>query len=122
MNVSTAPYMVYLLADQRAGPYVIGVGGLLEDVMREIKQTHFERTCAADDPRLAAFCLVWFERMQTQSAALARAAEIRRWPHRWQRRLIESVNPDWWEQSQRETGFPREFWQAIPETAPPPKQ
>ncbi|ALN88849.1 hypothetical protein LC55x_5603 [Lysobacter capsici] len=67
--------------------------------MREVKQTHFKWTCAADDIYLAAFCLVWFERMQTRSAALARAAEIRRWPHRWQRRLIESVNPDWWERS-----------------------
>ncbi|WP_152670223.1 GIY-YIG nuclease family protein [Lysobacter capsici] len=96
---TAAPHMVYLLADQRAGPYVIGVGGLLADVMQEVKATHFKRTCAANDIYLAAFCLVWFERMQTRSAALARAAEIRRWPHRWQRRLIESVNPDWWERS-----------------------
>lgn len=119
---TAAPHMVYLLADQRAGPCVIGVGGLLEDAMREVRQTHFKRTCAADDIHLAAFCLVWFERMQTHSAALARAAEIRRWPHRWQRRLIESVDPDWWERSQMESGFPREFWQAIPGTAPPPKR
>lgn len=122
MNTSDAPYMVYLLADQRAGPYVIGVGGLLADVMREVKQTHFERTRAADDIRLAAFYLAWFERMPTRAAALARAAEIRHWPHRWQRRLIESVNPHWWEQSQMETGFPREFWGTIPETIPPPKR
>ncbi|KRB07832.1 hypothetical protein [Lysobacter sp. Root690] len=117
----TTPYMVYFLADLRTGPYVIGVGGLRADVMREVKETT-RRICAADDSYLPAFCLVWFERMPTHSGARARAAQIRRWPHRWQRRLIESVNPDWWERSQMETGFPREFWQAVPETLPPPKR
>lgn len=66
---TAAPHMVSLLADQSAGPYVIGVGGLLEDVMREVRQTHFKRTCAADDIHLAALCPVWFERMKTRSAA-----------------------------------------------------
>lgn len=70
---TAAPHMVYLLADQRAGPNVIGFGGLLADVMREIKHMHFKRTCAADGIHLAAFFLIWFERMQTHSAALPRA-------------------------------------------------
>ncbi|MGO1069688.1 hypothetical protein [Lysobacter sp. CA199] len=109
--------MAYLLADQRVGPYVVGVGGLLADVMREVKETHFKRTCAADDIYLAAFCLVWYEPMQTMEATRRRAAEIRRWPHRWQRRLVESVNPDWWERSQMESDYPRAFWQSIPEVA-----
>ncbi|MBT2746630.1 MULTISPECIES: hypothetical protein [unclassified Lysobacter] len=114
--------MACLLADQRAGPYVVGVGGLLADVMREVKETHFKRACAADDHGLAAFCLVWYEQMETHDAARMRAAEIRNWPHRWQRRLVESVNPDWWERSQMESGFSRAFWQAIPEKVPLPKR
>lgn len=113
----TGPYMVYLLADQRAGPYVVGIGGLLDEVMREVRETHRKRVATSGDRDLAAFCLVWYERMETSAEARTRAAEIRRWPHRWQRRLIESVNPDWWEQSQMESGFPRSFWQCIPEKA-----
>lgn len=53
----TTPYMAYLLADQRAGPHVIGVGGLRADVMREVKETT-RRICAADDSYLPAFCQI----------------------------------------------------------------
>lgn len=115
-GMSKQLYMVYMLADQRVGPYVIGVGGLLDEVMREVKDVHFKRTCAAGDPNLFPFCLVWLERMDTLSAALERAAEIQKWPHRWQRRLVESSNPEWWEWSQTESDYPRSFWQSIPET------
>ncbi|HKX79598.1 MAG TPA: hypothetical protein VJM34_13855 [Novosphingobium sp.] len=115
MSLTTASWMVYLLADQRRGPYVVGVGGLFDDVMLEVRETHRKRVAASGDRHLAAFCLVWYERMETYTEARTRAAEIRRWPYRWQRRLVESVNPDWWERSQMESGFPREFWQSIPE-------
>jgi predicted GIY-YIG superfamily endonuclease len=112
---TTGPYMVYLLADQRAGPYVVGVGGELAEVVREVREVHFQRECRTGDRTLFPFCLVWLERTQTHAAACERAAQIRSWPHRWQRRLVESVNPDWREWSQTECGFPRAFWQCIPE-------
>ena len=117
MSLTTAPWMVYLLADQRCGPYVVCVGGLLDQVMQEVRETHRKRVAASGGRSLAAFCLVWYERVGTYEEARTRAAELRRWPHRWQRRLIESVNPDWWERSQMESGFPRSFWQCIPENA-----
>lgn len=115
--MTNGPHMVYLLADQRRGPYVVGVGGQLDDVVQEVRELHFKRECRAGDRFLAPFCLVWVERFATHADASERAAQIRAWPHRWQRRLIESVNLDWWEWSQTEYGFPRIFWQSIPEIA-----
>lgn len=38
MITTTTQSMVYLLTDQRIGPYVAGVGALLADVMREVKE------------------------------------------------------------------------------------
>jgi hypothetical protein len=65
----------------------------------------------------SAFCLVWYERVETYEEARTRVAEMRRWPHRWHRRLTESVNPDWSEHSQMASGFPRRSWQRTPEDA-----
>lgn len=115
MNHATGPHMAYLLADQRRGPYVIGVGGELAKVMAEVKEAHQKRVLASGDKMLFPFCLVWFERTATLQTAIDRADEIRSWPHRWRRRLIESVNPDWLEQSQIEDGAPIFMWQCIPE-------
>lgn len=68
---TTGPYMVYLLADQRAGPYVVGVGGLLAEVRHEVGENHDRRCRAAGDRHLPPLCLVWCERIEAHSAARA---------------------------------------------------
>ncbi|WP_408952116.1 hypothetical protein [Lysobacter sp. Hz 25] len=75
MSQATSPWMVYLLADQRAGPYVMGIGGLLDEVMQEVRETHRKRVAASGDRNLAAFCLVWYEGVKTYEEARARGRD-----------------------------------------------
>lgn len=39
--------------------------------------------------------LVWFERFDEMSNAIACEKRLKRWPRKWKIDLIKSVNPDW---------------------------
>ena len=67
MGTTVLTHRVYLLVDQRAGPCVVGIGGTLAEVMQEVEGARFKRTCATGNLDLFPFCLVWLERMETQS-------------------------------------------------------
>lgn len=62
--------------------------------------------------------LVWHQSCGNEAAAQSRIAEIRAWPHRWQRRLIESENPYWLDQSLLLATWPVAEWWVVPETMP----
>lgn len=53
-----------------------------------------------------ALLMTWFEVCNDPAAAQARANEIRRWTHAWQRRLVETLNPQWLDLAAYALGFP----------------
>lgn len=113
---SGASRLVYLLAHRRSGPYLIGVGRDLDDVGQQVREIQLARAKSGEQQIRDHYWLVWYEREATYAKACARMAQLRRWPLSWQRRLIESMNPDWLEQSQLALGVAPELWNRVHET------
>lgn len=110
---------VYLLAHLRRGPYYIDVASDHDAIEQRVKTLLRQRqNMCGDGPVLDPAMLVWHEVCDSEAAARARAAEIRAWPQRWQRRLIESQNPHWLEQGGLLMGMPFNCYRIVPETTP----
>lgn len=113
-----APWLVYVLAHQRSRPYIIGVGRDLEQIGYDAFEHGSRIMKAANRYSRDPFLLMWYEAQSGRDQALARAAQIRRWPHAWQRRLVETSNPQWLEQWKQEIGVSPLLWAQVPEISP----
>jgi len=112
------PWLVYLLASGRDQPYAVGVGHDLEEVGYDAFEHRSRRMYSANRYSRDPFLLVWYEVQPDRERSLVRAAQIRRWPHAWQRRLVETDNPQWLEQWKRELGVSPLLWGQVPEISP----
>lgn len=110
---------VYLLAHIRRGPYYLNVASDHDAIQRRVTTLLRRRQhLCGEDAVLDPAVLVWHEVCESEAAAGVRKSDILAWPQRWQRRLIESQNPDWLEQSALLTETPFNHYYIVPETTP----
>ena len=85
------PFFVYILASKRNGTLYIGVTNNLALRMSEHKGKFvpgFTRQYGVD-------LLVYFEAFDSVLEARAREHSMKRWRRAWKVKLIEELNPDW---------------------------
>lgn len=85
------PFFVYILASQRNGTLYVGVTNNLARRMSEHKSKlvpGFTRKYGVD-------LLVHFEMFDSILEARSREHSLKRWRRAWKIKLIEELNPDW---------------------------
>lgn len=90
----------YILASKRDGILYIGVTSDLAHRMAEHSQgliAGFTRTYAVKH-------LVYYEMHQTMNDAIRREKRLKEWKRAWKVRLIQSMNPEWRDLFDPETG------------------
>ena len=115
-----SPCIAYMLAHLRRGPYYAGIAPDLWTLEARVSMLMYQRSQSSGmdhyDPALP----VWLETHVDEQAARERIAQIQGWPLRWQRRLIESANPDWLNVCDVALRIHEDFSHAVPETLPCP--
>lgn len=111
-----AAFLVALLASVRHGPFFIEVAPDIETLER-LRQDRRNALSAAGETRVHRLVefVVWHEGYADEAAAWARAAELRTWPVRLQRALVETTNPQWVDLGGVGIGFPTPWLHTIPE-------
>ena len=84
------PY-VYILASQRNGTLYTGV---TSNLAQRIEQ-HRVEVVEGFTKRYSVHRLVWYEKHESMTSAIAREKAIKKWKRAWKLRLIEEVNPEW---------------------------
>ena len=82
---------VYMMTNRKHGTLYIGVTSQL------LNRAHQHRLGQIEGftQRHGLKRLVWFERIQSMTAAIQREKSMKRWPRDWKLNLIERDNPDW---------------------------
>lgn len=107
--------VAYMLAYARNQTYYVDAAVTLGEAYLFSRQLIHDRLARGETIREVS-TLVWFEEHPTLEAAKARAAELRRWPLRWQRRLIDQMNPEWVCLMDVIEKLPADFMHPVPET------
>jgi putative endonuclease len=84
-------YYVYILASNRNGTLYIGVTNDLERRLFEHKNNLVE----GFTKKYSVHSLVYYEYTNDVNAALQREKQLKRWTRKWKIELIEKVNPEW---------------------------
>ena len=82
---------VYILASQPNGVLYVGVTSSLEGRMAE----HHQGLIAGFARRYGVRCLVYYEFHEEMGQAIRREKQLKEWRRPWKVRLIESMNPQW---------------------------
>jgi putative endonuclease len=82
---------VYILASKRDGVLYIGVTSNLEQRMAE----HSQGLVPGFTLRHGVKQLVYYEHHETMDTAIRREKQLKEWRRAWKVRLIESMNPEW---------------------------
>ncbi len=91
---------VYLLASKRDGTLYVGVTSDLHSRM----QQHVNGTFEGFTKRYGVRTLIYYEMHDTMAQAISREKRIKEWKRAWKVRLIQSVNPEWLDLFDRESG------------------
>ncbi len=89
-------FHVYMMAGKSAVLYLGMTGHLTKRIWQ-----HKQKLIEGFTKRYNLDRLVWFERHSTARAAIAREKEIKKWRRAKKVALIESVNPEWRDLSDR---------------------
>ncbi|MFA0923939.1 endonuclease [Xanthomonas fragariae] len=100
------PCVVYLLAHAQREAFYIDTATGLGDIEKMRRRIILQQQATLPAKRMVPLLLVWFEPCADQAFASARAKQLRRWPHAWQRRLVETLNPAWVDLNSYALGFP----------------
>ena len=84
-------WYVYILSNNAHTLYVGATNGLPQRI-RQHKDRTYETSFTA---RYTFDRCVYFERVGTQKAAIARERQIKKWPRRRKVVLIQTTNPNW---------------------------
>ncbi len=84
---------VYILASQRNGTLYVGITGNLQ---RRVWQ-HKNRQVAGFTSKYGVDRLVYYEIFEDIEFAIKREKQLKKWNRAWKLRLIEELNPDWWD-------------------------
>jgi putative endonuclease len=82
---------VYIAASKRDGVLYIGVTGDLHDRMA----IHDQALVDGSTKRYGVKSLLYYEFHNTFEAAIRRESQLKKWRRAWKVRLIESINPEW---------------------------
>ncbi len=82
---------VYILASKRNGTLYLGI---TSDLHGRI-QAHCEGRGSAFAKKYRVTRLVWFEEFPLYADAVQRETSLKRWKRAWKLELIEKVNPNW---------------------------
>jgi putative endonuclease len=91
---------VYMLASKRDGILYVGVTSDLAKRMAEHSQGLF----SGFTRRYGIKILVYYEMHETMDAAIRREKQMKEWRRAWKVRLIETMNPEWRNLFDPETG------------------
>ena len=91
---------VYILASKRNGTLYTGVTSELPQRVSQHKQGLIE----GFTKKYGVHRLVYYEMHATMDAAIRREKRIKEWRRLWKIRLIESMNPEWVELFDENTG------------------
>jgi putative endonuclease len=91
---------VYILASKRDGVLYIGVTSALHKRMAE----HAQGLIPGFTLRYGVKQLVYYEHHATMDDAIRREKQLKEWRRAWKVRLIESMNPEWRNLFNSETG------------------
>jgi putative endonuclease len=91
---------VYILASKRNGVLYIGVTSNLSQRMAE----HTQGLVPGFTLRYGVKQLIYYEFHDTMDAAIRREKQLKEWHRAWKVRLIESMNPEWRNLFDPETG------------------
>ena len=91
---------VYILASKRGGVLYIGVTSDLAHRMTE----HSQGLIAGFTRRHGIKHLVYYEMHVTMDEAITREKRLKEWQRAWKVRLIETMNPEWRDLFDPETG------------------
>lgn len=111
--------VAYILAYARNQTYYVDAATCVREAHLFSRRLIQERQARGEVIREAAV-LVWFEQCPTLEEAQARAGQVRQWPLRWQRRLVEQLNPQWVCLIDLMDGLPNEYLFPVPEAPPRP--
>ncbi|GJQ62567.1 MAG: endonuclease [Melioribacteraceae bacterium] len=84
-------YFVYIITNKRNGTLYIGMTNNLARRVWEHKEGLVEGFSKKYDTKL----LVYYEKSNNVSDAIAREKQLKKWKREWKLRIIEKVNPDW---------------------------
>lgn len=91
---------IYILASQRNGTLYVGVTSDLAQRVSLHKQDLIE----GFTKKYRVHLLVYYETHPTMEAAIRREKQIKEWRRLWKIRLIESMNPEWIDLFDENTG------------------
>ena len=91
MDRETSGGWVYMMADRYRGTLYVGV---TSDLALRISQ-HREGTGSDFCARYGLKRLVWAERCDSITDAIAHEKRLKRWRRQWKFALIEKANPQW---------------------------
>lgn len=93
-------YHVYILASERSGTLYIGMTGNLPARMK----AHKEHAVPGFTDQYKVTRLVYAEVFETARQAIEREKQLKKWKRSWKKRIIEELNPDWEDLSEK-NGF-----------------
>ncbi len=91
-------YYVYILASERNGTLYIGMtSNLAVRVM-----AHKDHTFKGFTDKYNVTKLVYLEIYDTPMEAIMREKQLKKWKRSWKKRIIEEMNPEWEDLSEKE--------------------
>jgi putative endonuclease len=90
-------YYVYILASKRNGTLYIGI---TNDLARRVYE-HKSGLIKGFTKKYSVNKLVYFESTNDVNAAILREKRLKKWKRQWKIELIEKLNPDWNDLSER---------------------
>ena len=90
-------FHVYILASDRNGTLYIGVTG---DIQHRII-AHKEHTFKGFTDKYNVTKLVYIEQFDTFEQAAMREKQLKKWKRSWKKRIIEELNPEWEDLSEK---------------------
>jgi putative endonuclease len=82
---------VYILASRRNGTLYVGV---TSDIKTRVCN-HKNDVIGGFTRKYGVHMLVWYELHRTMESAIAREKAIKKWDRKWKLELIESLNREW---------------------------
>jgi putative endonuclease len=90
-------YYVYIFASKRNGTLYIGI---TNDLARRVYE-HKSGLIKGFTKKYSVNKLVYFESTNDVNAAILREKRLKKWKRQWKIELIEKLNPDWNDLSER---------------------
>jgi putative endonuclease len=90
-------YYVYILASKRNGTLYIGI---TNDLARRVYE-HKSGLIKGFTKKYSVNKLVYFQLTNDVNAAIRREKRLKKWKRQWKIELIEKLNPDWNDLSER---------------------